>query len=700
MKKVQKKLVCLALVLTLAVSSLLPQTARASEPGSIYYCAKGEKGQYCECLDDAFQACQEKGGRIVIYQDREINFPDYIPYRSLNKDTTLMVEEGAVLTIGEHGFQMDGQLQIVGRVDLEHSEGILYGEGSIRILGNGSLVKRPYEIDKKGWEECLEAKPITYGQTLSEAEIPKEQIHWRAGVEGTWSFCHPDYVPQAGTKAHDVIFTPRYPMTYETKAFEQCGSVTTHPAVPVRKQYEPVELHVGENLLEVEPELCYVSPVTGEAVPGNFSFDESQQTLLQVGEQEIRGTFTPKDLNYTAVNQYVKVRVSRTAPEIITEPVVRNQGCYGQTLGQIRFLPGSCINPYNGKTVSGSWEWKDDAGRLRLGTEDYTMLFIPDEEGYERKELRLSVTTLPKVMEDIEWPDCTDLVYGEALADSELSFDKNEYGVFYWQNERLCPKVKNSGAAVVFCPADADIYDWSRLAGYDRESGTVTFQIPVRVRAAEGQLPAVEALGVKEGSCVSDIPLQVQGAGGEIAWKDPDQIVEKSDWYDLYFTPEDTDNYDWNQYHPDGQGRIGMKVYVTAEGRNPMGNSAVENQSSVQVQTEQRAAEEVSPYLITRMVSKLSTIHRPVTVKKTAWKKVRRKGTTLRLSWKKVKGMKYQIQYSANAGWADGKKKMIRKNCCTIKGLKRDKHYAIRIRCVKTVNGRKYYSRWSKKRKI
>lgn len=685
MRNIPKKLIRMALILMVAAAGFLPQTAQASETGSIYYCVTGEKGRYCECLDDAFQACQDRGGYIVIYKDREINFPDYVSYHSLNKETTLMVAEGVVLTVGEHGFQMDGCLQITGRVDLEHSEGILYGEGEIQILGDGSLVKRPYEIDKKGQEECLETKAITYGQPLSEAEIPAEQILWRAGVEGTWSFLQPDYVPQAGTGEHDVVFTPRYPMTYETKVFERCGRVTAKPAVPQRKQYQPMELHVGENLLDVTPEVCYVSPVTGQVVPGSFSFDQSEQTLIRVGEQEVSGTFTPADPNYATVHQYFKVNVCRTTPDLCTDPVVRNQGYYGQTLEQIHILPGSCTNPYNGKLISGSWEWKNAAERLRLGTEEYTMLFIPDGEGYEKKEFSLRVSTLPKVMEDIEWPVCSDLVYGESLADAELSFDKNAYGVFYWQNENLCPKVKNSGAVVVFCPADTDIYDWSGLAGYDKDSGTVMFKIPVCVRAAEGELPVLEAAGVRQGSCVSETSLQMHGTGGAVSWRDPGQVVEQSGWYDVYFTPGDADNYNWSRYQPDEQGRIGMKVYVTASSQDNIGNSDVEA---------------VSPFVITRMVSKLSTIHSRIAVKKTVWQKVRRKGTTIRLSWKKIKGVTYQIQYGRNDRWTNSRKKMVQSNSCVIKKLKKGKTYYIRIRCVKKAGGRKYYSRWSGKRRV
>ena len=53
-------------------------------------------------------------------------------------------------------------------------------------------------------------------------------------------------------------------------------------------------------------------------------------------------------------------------------------------------------------------------------------------------------------MEEFEWPSCSDLSFGEDLSNSSLSFHKNEYGIFFWEDEKVCPPVKNSGVHVVF----------------------------------------------------------------------------------------------------------------------------------------------------------------------------------------------------------------------------------------------------------
>ena len=75
-------------------------------------------------------------------KDVHYDFPDFIYYDTINKDTTLVVSEGVTLTIGKKGLRMNGTLQLRGgTVDLEKSEGILYGSGNVLVL-DGRLIKQ------------------------------------------------------------------------------------------------------------------------------------------------------------------------------------------------------------------------------------------------------------------------------------------------------------------------------------------------------------------------------------------------------------------------------------------------------------------------------------------------------------------------------------------------------------------------------
>lgn len=76
----------------------------------------------------------------------------------------------------------------------------------------------------------------------------------------------------------------------------------------------------------------------------------------------------------------------------------------------------------------------------------------------------------------------------------------------------------------------------------------------------------------------------------------------------------------------------------------------------------------------------------------------------LKLSWKKnTKVTGYEVQYSTSSKFKSPKKLTVKKDkttSTTIKKLKSNKKYYVRVRAYKTVNGEKTYSSWSKAKSI
>ena len=72
----------------------------------------------------------------------------------------------------------------------------------------------------------------------------------------------------------------------------------------------------------------------------------------------------------------------------------------------------------------------------------------------------------------------------------------------------------------------------------------------------------------------------------------------------------------------------------------------------------------------------------------------------LTVKWKKQKEINgYEVEYSLNEDFSDSKTLTIKNpkaNGKYIKKLKAKKKYYVRVRVYKTVNGKKYYSEWSK----
>ncbi len=92
-----------------------------------------------------------------------------------------------------------------------------------------------------------------------------------------------------------------------------------------------------------------------------------------------------------------------------------------------------------------------------------------------------------------------------------------------------------------------------------------------------------------------------------------------------------------------------------------------------------------------------------VTVKATKLTKLLRGKRAFTAKWKKVSAVSgYQLQYSTSKKFTKKatKTKKLRKTKLTVRKLKKKKKYYIRVRAYKKVNGKTYYSKWSKAKAI
>ena len=78
-----------------------------------------------------------------------------------------------------------------------------------------------------------------------------------------------------------------------------------------------------------------------------------------------------------------------------------------------------------------------------------------------------------------------------------------------------------------------------------------------------------------------------------------------------------------------------------------------------------------------------------------------KKGKMIVTSWSSVKGAKgYQVQYAANKKFKKKSSVSTKKTTYTIKKLKKNKIYYIRVRAYNTSGTEKTYGAWSKIRKV
>ncbi len=88
-------------------------------------------------------------------------------------------------------------------------------------------------------------------------------------------------------------------------------------------------------------------------------------------------------------------------------------------------------------------------------------------------------------------------------------------------------------------------------------------------------------------------------------------------------------------------------------------------------------------------------IKKPAQVTKVKLKSPKKK--QLKVTWKKIKGAKYQVQYSLKKNMKKAKLKNTKKNKIALKKLKSNKKYYVRVRAYKNINGKKHFGKWSKK---
>lgn len=92
--------------------------------------------------------------------------------------------------------------------------------------------------------------------------------------------------------------------------------------------------------------------------------------------------------------------------------------------------------------------------------------------------------------------------------------------------------------------------------------------------------------------------------------------------------------------------------------------------------------------------------------KATSIKKLAKGKKSFKITWKKISGVTgYQIQYSTSSKFKAKSSKTVtvkgaKNTSKTIKSLKGGKKYYVRVRTYKTVDGKKYYSSWTKAKSI
>jgi hypothetical protein len=296
------------------------------------------------------------------------------------------------------------------------------------------------------------ASAISYGQPLSASTL----TGGAASTPGTFAWTTGTTVPNAGTQAASVTFTPTN-TNYTNVTLNV--SITVNQATPtITTAPSASSIPYGQALSN--------STLTGGAAstPGVFAWTNSS-SIPNAGTQTASVTFTPTSTNYTIVTLNVPITVNPAAPTITTAPSASSI-TYGQALSASTLTGGAA-------STSGMFAWTTPGTMLNAGPQTASVTFTPSSNNYTTVTLMVSITVNPATPTITTAPSASSITYGQALSNSTLTGGAaSTSGMFAWTSPTTIPNSGSQTASVTFTPSSSNYR-------------AVTTSIPVTVLLAQ-----------------------------------------------------------------------------------------------------------------------------------------------------------------------------------------------------------------------
>ena len=291
------------------------------------------------------------------------------------------------------------------------------------------------------------ASGITYGQALSASTLSGGT----ASVPGTFAFTTPATVPNAGTAAQSVTFTPTASANY--------SSVVVSVNVSVSKVTPTITTPPTASAISYGQSLASSTLSGGAAsTAGSFAFT-TPATTPEVGTASQSVTFTPTDSgNYNTASTTASVTVNKVVPTITTPPTAATIN-YGQTLAAAALSGGAA-------SVAGAFAFTTPATAPGAGTASQSVTFTPTDSAHNETVTFSVSVTVNKVTPTITTaPTASTIIGGQPLSDSSLTGGAASVpGSFAFTAPASVPAVGTASQSVTFTPTDSANYESVILA--------------------------------------------------------------------------------------------------------------------------------------------------------------------------------------------------------------------------------------------
>ena len=267
------------------------------------------------------------------------------------------------------------------------------------------------------------AAAIIYGQPLSDSVLTGVVTAPDGSpLDGSWSWLDGSEILAAGVHERTAVFTPADTTHYE--------SLQVNVQVKVdKKAVDP-----GSGTAVTLPEASTItyrqtladSILTGgsvEGIDGTWAWADPG-IVPPAGTQAYDVTFTPVDTaNYLPFTVSVTVIVNKyiidpDGTDPVTLPAA-GEVTYGQALAESALTGGSV------EGIDGTWAWAEPETLPEAGSRSYTVVFTPADGNIESwtGEVTLIIHKATPVLTEADIPKASDIVYGQSIGDSILSFE-------------------------------------------------------------------------------------------------------------------------------------------------------------------------------------------------------------------------------------------------------------------------------------
>lgn len=174
-------------------------------------------------------------------------------------------------------------------------------------------------------------------------------------------------------------------------------------------------------------------------------------------------------------------------------------------------LTGKNVKFYNGTTLLETVATnKDGVATLTLtkpNVADYQFQAVFEgDANHTAAQSSVINYTIKKASPTVTFPTAGAITYGATLSETELTGGSGD-GSFAWADDQVIPTVNNSGYEMIFTPKDASNYDYSKIEGYDPDTGLIHRTIHVTVNPANPDYTIPDNLKAVYGQTLAEVSL-------------------------------------------------------------------------------------------------------------------------------------------------------------------------------------------------